>query len=550
MTSPGAGGVTGRAGAELDAPCLALITLLPLAPYLWNLGFYSDDWGLIVALEAAARTGNFADYFAVFGPRPVHALLTLGLYELFGLDPRGYHFAIAGLVVAAVVLFYLLLRRLDAGQVQAFVAAAVLAVLPQLSTIKLWMAAAAVPLAMVLMLVSLHCQLSFARNRGWPWAAAALVTALASIAAYELFAPLIAAFAAWLAIRHSGSRNRRAWTAVAITAVVLLLAAVVAVKLLATDRVGSVMDPERYAKGLRQLLRWDYDWRSEGSLNVRAALEVHLLETVAGWWKNAIGQGTQDWAARGFALAAAGLTYWRVRESRPGHGQDMPPLRLFALGLAAFVLGHAVFLVVPQILFSPAGVANRVLVAAAIGVAIMAAALLALLARAFGEWGRTMLATSTAAIVLLGSLRTSEIAAHWVEADRIQTTMLASARTDLRALPPGSTVIFDGICPYHGPAAVFETEWDVGPALTLSLGRPLTGNVVTDRMRAEPQGLATSIYLAPSSYPYGANLYLYHAAARRLFLLNHYEAARSYFAARERFTAPCPKSYPGHGVPI
>ena len=50
--------------------------------------------------------------------------------------------------------------------------------------------------------------------------------------------------------------------------------------------------------------------------------------------------------------------------------------RLFLLGSATFILGHAVFLVVPWITFSSTGMDNRMHVAAAIGAAMMFAAAL------------------------------------------------------------------------------------------------------------------------------------------------------------------------------
>src|SRR5438046_212892 len=83
--------------------------------------------------------------------------------------------------------------RTEAGM-RAIRAAVVLVVLPQLSTVRVWYLTFQIPLSMLAAFVSLHCQLSFARTGKAAWAVAAGLAAIASIAAYEIFAPLIAAF--------------------------------------------------------------------------------------------------------------------------------------------------------------------------------------------------------------------------------------------------------------------------------------------------------------------------------------------------------------------
>jgi hypothetical protein len=88
------------------------------------------------------------------------------------------------------------------------------------------------------------------------------------------------------------------------------------------------------------------------------------------------------------------------------------------------------------------------------------------------------------------------------------------------------------VCPYFGPAVVFETNWDVGGALTLALARPLAGDAVSPRMSPTPKGLQTSMYKQPSFYPYGPALYLYNAPTHQLVLLVDAETAVRYFANR------------------
>ena len=39
--------------------------------------------------------------------------------------------------------------------------------------------------------------------------------------------------------------------------------------------------------------------------------------------------------------------------------------------------------------------------------------------------------------------------------------VLASTQQRFPAMPPNSTLLLDGVCPYAGPAVVFEANWDL-----------------------------------------------------------------------------------------
>jgi hypothetical protein len=130
--------------------------------------------------------------------------------------------------------------------------------------------------------------------------------------------------------------------------------------------------------------------------------------------------------------------------------------------------------------------------------------------------------------------RMCTIERYWAEARVLQQNVLNAARADLRDIPPGSTIILDGVCPYHGPAIVFDTSWDIAGALTLALGRPITGDAVSPRMSASAYALQTSMYGGPSSYPYGENLYVYDPTKHLVVPMTDRHAAARYFATRQR----------------
>jgi hypothetical protein len=221
------------------------------------------------------------------------------------------------------------------------------------------------------------------------------------------------------------------------------------------------------------------------------------------------------------------------------------------LGCAAFVLGHAAFVIAPSIFFSPTGMANRALVAGAVGVALIFVAVVRYVGGLAGEARAPLIfSAATAIIVFLGTLRVLQITSYWAQAPAIEGRILAAARSDLKDLPAQSTVMLDNVCPYHGPAVIFEAPWDVSGALSLAAGKRIRGDAVSPRMSLQRNGLATSIYGDPAFYPYGRDLYVYDPARHRIAQLGDFGAALRYFAEAKATRTRCPRGYVGHGVLI
>jgi hypothetical protein len=546
--------INDRSGRRLvwaDAVVLVLITVLTALPYVGKLGFYSDDWYLLASFHADTAQHTFGIHSVLrdFGVRPFQGFYLAGLYKLFGLHPLGYHVVNTAVIAASMPLFYWLLLRLNVGRKSAFAATAILIVLPQLSTVRVWYAAFQIPLSMLAAWVSLHCQLRFARIGNAAWAVAAAVAAVISVGAYEIFAPLIAAFPVGLVVVRWQSDRRRA-------VVLLTLAALVGVLALAkfglSDR-PEAPELQRYVKGLIQFFRPDYDWRTDYAPNVFAAAEVHFWSPLLGCLRGvqALLRGDLGWVDAAAALAAALLAFWRIRLTESPGAKPWSNGQLLLLGFATFALGHAAFVIVPSIFFSPTGIANRALVAGAVGVALILVAGVRYLASLAGEGRRSLvLASVIAVIVFLGTLRVLQIANYWTEARPIEDKILAAARSDLKDVPAQSVVLLDNICPYHGPAVIFEAPWDVSGALSLAIGRPIRGDAVSPRMSLQHGGLATSIYGEAAFYPFGRNLYVYDPPRHRLAQLGDFAAARRYFREASATRTRCPRGYVGHGVLI
>lgn len=536
----------------IDTICLVAITIASAMPYLPRLGFYSDDWGYLASFTLALHHNSlFSSAASIFAGRPVQGFYLALLFQCFGLNPLGYHIVGTVVLAASIWLLYFLLIRLRVARAQSLAATLLFLMLPQLSTVRVWYSAGQITLSLALMLVSMHVQLSFSRTGKSRTGKAvrlelAIGAAVLSVGAYEIFAPLLVGFAAVLVLfwwRSSPRDSRtRWWAALSCVAAAALILAAIAYKVLLSGRAGPIADPNRYIGGLRQLIRPDYDWRVDSGLNIFAMAQAYFWAPVKGWWTGAISlvRGRSGFEVTVLAIVIAAVTFRRL-VARDGDNSPEPK-RLLLVGVAAFLLGHAVFMIVPYIAFTSTGIDNRTQVAAALGVALIFTAILSVI-----SIRRTMFAALVALITAAAFARLSTIENYWAEAPALQQRVLTAAQTDLRDVPANSTVILDGVCPYHGPAIVFES-WDAGGALTLALGRPINADLVSSRMSLTPKGLSTSIYKMPDFYPYSDRLYVYQPYQHRLVHLDSAAAAKAYFTTRE--ATLCPPGYVARGVAV
>src|SRR4029453_16256485 len=95
------------------------------------------------------------------------------------------------------------------------------------------------------------------------------------------------------------------------------------------------------------------------------------------------------------------------------------------------------------------------------------------------------------------------LATFWIAAWQRQRQVVGNIRQALPELAPGTTLILDGVCPYLGPAIVFESSWDLAGALRVVYGdRTLHADVTTGRFSIHDDGLRTRIYHASQFSPY------------------------------------------------
>lgn len=65
------------------------------------------------------------------------------------------------------------------------------------------------------------------------------------------------------------------------------------------------------------------------------------------------------------------------------------------------------------------------------------------------------------------------------------------------------------MCPYRGPAIVFESNWDLAGALGVHSGdHSLRADVITHRLKVDNRGISTFLY-GRADYQYSDNMFVY-----------------------------------------
>jgi hypothetical protein len=542
-----------------DSLFVFLIVVGSAAPYLRGLGFYGDDWAFLADMTSSREPTIWSAFAALYRDdmrmRPVQILVLAVLFRLFKLDPLGYHVVNTALLGVGAVLCYLVCRELGIGRHIALAIALVFGVLPHYSTDRFWVATIQVTLSMTLYLLSFHADLRATRSTStasWGWRGLALAAMITSVLAYEVFLPfflLNAVLAAVQARRAVRGGERPVPTAVrlpvllATTALVLLPVLLwklqAAAPRLASQTIGQkVASFDQLMKGAVAVSYGEYGIRLP--LVVVQILRHYPSVTVSAT-----------------ALAAASIVFvyvWCVTREAGNEGRSAAAaVALVGAGFGIFFLGYVVFFYTQNADYSTTGISNRVAIAAALGIALgWVGGIVAIVAPITRQRLRAAaFAGGVAAAAGVCVLIVDTIGIFWVEAYRQEQHVLHEIRSAFPHLPPQTTLILDGVCPYVGPAIVFDASWDLAGALRIMYGDDtIRADIVTPNLRMEETGLKVPAYDVVTEYPY-RRLLLYHAGFRRHFAFDDADAARRYFQTHNPTQdSHCPSGREGHGVRI
>jgi hypothetical protein len=545
-----------KAGTQLlDCLFLAVIVAISVAPYVWRLGFYSDDWAFLGSLNSfgdfsnAGRSTVF-DFQELIGQRPTQAAYSWLLFRFFHLDPLGYHVTNTIVIAAMTALLYLTLRELRVARPIAFSIAAVYALLPNYSTDRFWFAAFGYPLSMTMYFLSLFANLRSLRSptaTRWAWKGVALTALIIGGLGYEVVVPLFVAniLLLWYLARKPSFVGRT--TAVTGRRLVVFLApdlaalsAVVAYKIAFAAQSGV---PANYPKYVL--------WLGAGALVTNLGSYGVALPKAVSWSLASIA-----WPAIGTSIAIGVATFGFVlriaRRSNVSSVVLKGWAKLAVIGIATFFLGYSIFLESGRILFTSTGINNRVSIAGSLGFAILVVATFGFVARSLGRrpsWRPAILALLVGAFCFSASIVNIALADNWGQAWEEQRAILADIRDNLPPPEAGSAVILDGVCPYVGPAVVFESNWDLAGALEIEYADPtIRADVTSANLEVGASGLSTTLYGDHvAHYPYGDSLILYDARTSRAWRLRDEQTARIHLGESVN---ECPKGAAGWGVPI
>ena len=519
-----------------DLAILALLAAVSVAPYVWRLGFYSDDWAFL-AMLLNSPDQSFSGLLAIQYPidnlrmRPTQMVYQAVLFTAFGIRPLGYHVVNAAVLALVVLLLYLVLREIGMSLTVARAVSAVYLVLPNFSTDRFWFAAFGYTLTTALFLLSTYALLKASRGTGFvSWYAVALLALTASVLGNEVFLPLslVVPLALWLRAQNLGRLKRL----LLLCGPIVIIAAAIGYK--AENSVGAASPDFSYLVRL-----------ALGSVTVNfGTFGIALPHTVA-------------WSVQQLTPAAMVLPvilgttvfWWVLRDDLPPYSRRSWTEIVMAGGLV-FCLGVVIFVVTPRVLFWSTGISNRVWIAASLGMALVfvgAAGWLtsglpsAFRHRLFSASIATLCASCFAIVVALS--------AYWIAAWPSQLEILDKMQRALPRPRPGTTLILYGPCAYVGPAIVFEAPWDFAGARKVVYRDPtLGGDVLNDtrpgRFGMTEEGLWTRFYGESQFYRFGPDLLLFDYRAGEIHPLSDRASA----VAGLSEPTGCPQGIEGRGT--
>jgi hypothetical protein len=536
-----------------DCAFLALVVAASCVLYVGGLGFYSDDWchlQLMVNAPDQSLAGMLKSFYSqgwgVYS-RPLQVAYLTGLYWLFGLNPVAMHLVNCAVFAGAIVLFYMSLREVGLPRILALVAPLMYALLPHYSAHRFWFAAFQGNLSMLLYFLSLYACVrgvrDAARARAWWWVA--LLAAVGSTLAYEIAAPFLLVNAALVVVAYRRSSRVLSPRPVAVFLLAYAgsIAAIGVLKALTTVRgptSGYVHQAAHFdlARNVASTVTTHF-----GSYGID--LPAKALHVVGEYPSPARLAATTLVAAAIFAYL-----YRLVRRESAGLPSATVSLAALGSGLGLFALGFAVFVGFSDIPVATTGITNRLAIAAAVGVAfVFVGAIGYACSLVPATFARTLLFCACVSLLCAaGFLVVNTEGAFWVTAYAKEREVLADIRARFPTLPSGTTLLLDGVCPYEGPAIVFDNPWDLCDALRIAYRDPtLRADVVRPGLQVRETMISSWSCGWREDHPYGDRLLVYDYARKEVLSLASSADARAYLAARR---SDCPPGSEGYGVSI
>jgi hypothetical protein len=436
-----------------------------LAPHVTSGGRYLDDWwlGAYVSFPHELGFDGARDYLGFYsGARPGAVLYWLGTYDLFGFRDVLHRTLSVDLAGGLATVFYLLLRELRLGRVDAAAIALLTLALPVADSIHFWITPAVGQLGLGACVAGLLVGLRALRAEGRRSLAlhgVSLALFAASLSIAETAIPLVALSLLVYRVRVGWRRAAGRWAA---------------------DLVVAGVGALHYAANSPVRLRDD---SASVGLVERARTIADQLVTLATGTLAPFAP-SRAWVLGAIAVVGGLLALrWSVR-------RDWTQERrwLAAAGLAALLAGASYVIYVPadpSYLPLAAGVGNRVNLGALLPLSVLAYALVRL-AGGLVAAPRPRAVVTVALFAVLFVSAAGRLHADrrlWEHAAGEQRFALAAVHEALPAPPGGSSLLVFGVpgvvtrfgrighARVNQPVPVFSTWWELDVAVKLSYGR-------------------------------------------------------------------------------
>lgn len=532
-----------------DLIFLTSVTLALHAYFITGLGFYSDDWlflGILSNSDDQSFTGLVQTFFReepLVRARPVQVIQIAALYWLFEMKPLGYHLANTFVLVATTALFYSSLKQINLPRYIAVGTPLIYALLPHYSTTHLWIATFCTNVSMAFFFLNFYSNLRYispdTSNKRF-WLSVSAISLAASILAYETAAPLFVLTI--LATYYQARKNQSSASGISkillITNLILFCACLL-FKTLVSERTGGFV--ESYTSYIfhttKSVLVNDY-------LTYGARLYKIIHKVVTVYYNGNILLVT--------AIVYVSIFIYMMLITKITYHVKIWAI-FIAVGIIVYFAGYAAFLASAQIQISPTGLSNRVTMAAAVGIAICFIGAIGFVCSFIPSQrlSQVLFALAVSSICACGYAINCTVASFFSSSYQAQLAILDSLYATIPVPKPGSTLILDGVCPYNGPAPVFECYWDIRGALQVHYrNQNIKADVRAAKLIYNEDGLTTTIYGENKFYPFSKNLIIYNNNTNKYYILHSSKAADLYFSSAAADMSSCPRGQEGYGATI
>jgi len=464
---------------------LAFIEWGCYGPFLFKLGFYSDDWTL---LEWATRAGGFGPAVRAyaktgeFWSRPVELLHFPLLFAVGGVHPAVHHAILLCLETVGAWLFFLLLERLTGSRPLALLAAGLALLYPTHPATTHWLANSPQLVAIILALGSLLLHLRWIETRDRRLLALAMLCYCVSLLEYESCAFLSLLTAGALLADGTDWRRVFRWFWPYAAAFV----AVQAWQWRGVPLLLGAANPKRVHLSLLHAAL-SYRTATAGMTYKTLRLAARSAPRVAA------SAGRGYWP---FWWLFTSMTAWMLLPEAHDTGASRGRALRRAAGATA---GGAFGAVLPYALsgtYMPNIYGTDSRTSAVLSLAAALALSSAVAAAAWSPKLSLRRCGLTACVLFVGAFAwtDAQIAGAWARSWTLQRAVLKLAAREAAALPRGATLLLAGV-PSHlndrvSEAVVFDAAYDITSALRLTSGRDdLKANVV-NRLEFGPSGYA------------------------------------------------------------